>query len=318
MRGLRREGVQAGWHEPDAAPPSVLVVSKRYDDASLAAIEQLRARGTRIVADFCDNSFVAALARQSSLRRIEGAARLLRLADAVVASTPALAEVLRDQNPSIDHPHVIGDLPDDLTVVPRSGWRMPFVRLRLAAQLRSLRHAKQRGCTRLLWFGHHGGRRAQSGYPDLARVLPLLDALHQTRRVQLSVISDNRRGYNELIRGHAIPSRYFEWDAVSFDPLAAEHDIALIPATLNAYTRCKTDNRLVTALRAGLGVVADPLPSYEPFAGSVSLGDFHGSVLRYMDDPALRAEHVRRGREQAAALAAAAPVIQGWRRVLQS
>lgn len=317
MRGLRAQGIDAGWYHPEGNAPTTLVVSKRYDDATVKVIERLRGQGTRIVVDFCDNAFVASSGSASARARLHAATELARLADTVVASTQALAQAVQRHAPLIREAQVIGDLPDDLSVVPQPGWRVPLVRLKLAMQMRALGRARRQGRTLLLWFGHHGGGRAQSGYPDLARVLPLLDAVNPTRPLHLTVISDHRRRFAGLMRGHQVPARFFAWDAATFDVLASQHDIALIPATLNAYTSCKTDNRVVTALRAGLAVVADAVPSYATFGSSISLGDFQGGLMGYIDDPDLRAAHMRRGRELAASMGASAPIIRAWIRALQ-
>jgi hypothetical protein len=55
---LRGQGVNAAlYRRAEAPPPRVLVLSKRYDAATVAHALQCRAAGTRVVLDLCDNHF---------------------------------------------------------------------------------------------------------------------------------------------------------------------------------------------------------------------------------------------------------------------
>jgi hypothetical protein len=73
------------------------------------------------------------------------------------------------------------------------------------------------------------------------------------------------------------------------------HTIAVIPASENPFTRCKTNNRLVTALAAGLAVVASGIPSYRPFEACCVLENWSGGLRRYVLEPEQRERDVAAG-----------------------
>jgi hypothetical protein len=94
------------------------------------------------------------------------------------------------------------------------------------------------------------------------------------------------------------------------------HEIAIIPVELDAFTICKTDNRVVTALSAGLAVVASDVPSYRRYAGTIQLGDIEKGLREYLGNPAMRQASARQATRLAQDFTAAQPIIAEWRRVL--
>lgn len=318
MRGLAARGHAVGWYQPQhqLAPPRCIVVSKRLDAATVQALQHAKNQGSRIVVDLCDNIFTPKQQNERSYRQVENLVAMVAMADAIVAASEPLAAIIRERCPDAAVPQVIGDLADDLSIVPAPLLARPLYRWKLAHERRLLRRAAARGVARLLWFGNNGGKRGQSGYPDLRRLLPALERLNQSLPVQLSVISNHRGKYRDMVRGCAMPTRYIEWDPWTFDGLLREHEVVLIPSQLNAFSICKTDNRVVSALRGGVAVAADRLPSYTAFEGAISLGDIEAGIRSYLQDPALRAADVARGRRLVDASTAPGPLLDRWEQAL--
>ncbi len=134
---------------------------------------------------------------------------------------------------------------------------------------------------------------------DLARIAPMVANLAKSYPLHLTVISNNIKLYRECVAPVVSSSRYIEWNAASFDSLLCQQHIVLIPAQHNEFTACKSDNRVVTALRAGLAVVADPVPSYAAHDDVIMLGDMEAGLRRYLSDPACRIADAARGQAKA-------------------
>lgn len=95
----------------------------------------------------------------------------------------------------------------------------------------------------------------------------------------------------------------------------ATHDICLLPVPTNEVTRHKSSNRPVLALRHGLAVVADRLPSYEelaPYVTFVNPGGWEDAVVRYAEDPALRRRHAAEGRDHVRSTHTAERTVAQW------
>ena len=70
----------------------------------------------------------------------------------------------------------------------------------------------------------------------------------------------------------------------------------MIPVSLNAFTACKSSNRVTRALHSGLAVVADAVPSYESYRTACELDNWEVGLRRYLADPEARRRDVERGR----------------------
>ena len=310
---LRARGYPVELFRPDrAARYGAVVFSKAYDHRSCEAAKRLRDAGVRVALDLCDNHFYnpggdpALTAAGVQLRR------MIRQVDELIASTDALADVLRAEAPAETPVRVVGDGVEEGAGTP-GGW---LGRARLAWSVRALRAFHRRAGVaperRLVWYGIQGGAQSQHGMRDLARIRPFCERLAEDGPVSLTVISNSRRTYEEHIRPWDLPTHYAAWGAHTFDALLAEHAVAVIPITSNPFTVCKSNNRVTTALRAGLAVVADSIPSYREFADAVVLDDWDGGLRRYLGDPSARARDVDRGREIIAERWSQARVAAQW------
>jgi hypothetical protein len=277
----------------------VVVYSKLYDEVSYREATQLKAAGVRVVLDLCDNHFYNPHGDPGLARAAEQLRRMMSAADHLVASTPALAEVMLAQSSGPRDISVIGDaVEDDVSEVKGPFLRRWPDRLRLRRLIKWLENGRQRGQTSLVWYGLHGGPRAEHGMLDLARVRSVIEALHRDSPLSLTVISNSRRKYAEAIRPWTLPTAYLGWNPETFQAALRSHDIAIIPITPNQFTVCKSNNRLTTALNAGLAVVADPIPSYQEFEGVCRIGDWAEGLRAYISQPQLRERDVRAGQEQ--------------------
>ena len=300
MRALRDGGVAADWFDPQRADRyDCLVLSKRYDDRTLDVARRFKAGGGRVVVDLCDNHFVAASQAEHHLRQTNTLRALIAIADAITVPSPALAQIAVAECPEAVPPTIIEDLADDLRVVPLPWHRRPGVawkRWRERQRLERLPAAT----LRLAWFGNARGRRDQSGLVDLASAGAELETLSRELPLHLTVISNSRAAYRDLIRPFAFSQRYVEWDPWTFDALLSAHHVALLPITPNEFTACKSSNRPVSAFLAGLAVAAGPVPSYAAMADAIGSTDRLSAGLRaWANDPGQRRADAARGRELA-------------------
>jgi hypothetical protein len=319
MSGLRRQGYPCELFEPSRADRYALVVyAKRYDDESCQEARRLKERGTRVVLDLCDNHFF----NPSDLpkyREIGGQLhRMLGVVDHVVASTEALAEVLRQEFPAMPPLAVIGDPAEERLDPALSPWRERLEgRWQLYRLIRTLGAGKRRGRSAIVWFGVHGVSNAEAGMQDLLRLRGCLEGLDRRFPLSLTVISNSMPRFDDIVRPWAVPTRYLEWAPATFFKALGAHDLAVIPITPNAFTRCKTNNRVVTALRAGLAVVADSIPSYEEFRGVIRLDEWEQGLVDYLSSPQRRRQDVVAGRAMIAERWSADVVCGRWRSLFE-
>ena len=295
LRELRRRGYPVELFDPARGGAySVVIYSKVYDTSVQAEARRLQANGTRVVLDLCDNHFYNPL----NLAVLHNAAvqlrRMVSQADDLVASTDAMAHVLREETGGGKPVTVIGDAVEStIEGVRAAPWERWWARRRLQALAKRLGDSAAR--TRLVWFGSHGGPAGEHGMADLETLRPLLESLHQEHDVSLTVISNSAAKFARLIRPWSMPTYYLDWSADTFWDALRLHAIAVIPIRENPFTRCKSNNRLVTALAAGLAVVATGIPSYRPFEEFCALDDWSGGLRRYILDTEARRRAVAGG-----------------------
>jgi len=317
LRELARRGVAVELFDARrAARYAVVVYSKAYDERCRSEAAALKAAGTRIVFDLCDDHFHFPPGRPKLARRAEELRLALRAADAVVVSTDALAEVVRAET-GVAPAAVIDDAVETELERPDRG---PFARLgawaAASAARRWLARRRAEGRTLLAWFGAWGGPYAASGVADLARIAEPLHAVARRHPIALTVISNRRAAWREAARGWELPTRYVEWDAGSAFALLRAHAIAVVPVTPSPFSRCKSANRVAQALALGLAVVADPIPAYAPFAGAIVLGGWEEGLERYLADPARRAADVESGRAIVRARCSIERIATQWQELL--
>jgi hypothetical protein len=297
----------------------VAIFSKRYDAPALAAAQQLRSRGTRVVLDICDNHFYASQEHAGFRERRDSLLRMIECATGIVAASEELQRVIGANSPKARVAAVISDPIEDLhelrRVAPwrdRLGW-LAWSRYR--ARVLQLRHA---GAVGLVWFGNHGvDYSSQGGMGDLRKLRSLLERHARSRPVYLSVISNSAERFAELVGDWGITTLYLDWRARYFGAALSLHEVALIPVEKNPFTLCKTANRLALALAHGLAVIADSIPAYEPYRDVSVLDDWDEGLTRYLSDPARRRQDAQRGRERVMSDMSLDRIGSAWQQALE-
>jgi hypothetical protein len=285
---------RAGWDSEllDRREPrrnDVVVFQKVYDDDAIALARSLRAAGTRVVFDLCDNHFYNPDDLAKLRERADRLQRMLELADVVSVSTEPLRELVPGKQTVL-----VDDALDEVEA-PR---RVPRPRLRRRLEL--------------VWYGNAGLLSPPFGLVHLPRVAPVLRELNARIPLRLTVISSSRDRYEEFVAGHGFPTRYVEWRFQTFPQQFAGHDVCILPIEANPFTVCKTANRVALSLKLGVPVIADPIPSFEPFAAAMLLDAWPSSLDTYARDVELRASHVRQGRALVAQRYAWERVARDW------
>ena len=315
LRELQRRGFPVELFQPQhGSQYTAVVYSKLYDEASYREAVDLRGRGTRIIVDLCDNHFYNPAGNPELARARVGLERMMRMAHHLVASTPELGAVIRAELGTERQVTIIGDAVEETIVgVPEPGLRRWLSRRELRRLLSWLENGRKAGTeAALVWFGIHGGPHHEHGMGDLLRIRPVIEQLHRRHGVQLTVISNSREKFDRLITPWSVPTRYLEWSPLTFLPALRAHHIALIPVTQNSFTRCKSNNRLATALAAGLAVVADAIPSYQEFAQVCRLDFWQQGLSDYVRDPALRSRDVRAGQVLVSRICSPERIADDW------
>jgi hypothetical protein len=292
IRGLRNLGIDAALFEGAEAPCQVAVFGKAYGDREIELSMRLRARGTVIVFDLCDNHFML---EEATVRRLRA---MMEAADVWTFSTDAMRAVAQRQMGMMRPSHVIPD-PLDLdqqqweTSTVRGWWHSRrFQSWKSKNEIRS-----QPIDRRLLWFGNHAGSVADSGMNQLNMIGSHLARWAEIFGATLTVVSNSRSAYQALRGAWNIPSLYHPWNVSTFQDVLRMHSIVLLPFSTNEFNIVKSNNRLLVALHNGAAVVANAIPSYREFADCTVLDDWTG-VDRYLADESLRQRHVSAGRER--------------------
>lgn len=255
-------------------PCDVLVVSKSFNAISEVLATRLRARGARIVVDICDDHF-------DHPEFGPHFRRLVELADQVVASTGVMAKAIR-QHTGRDCV-IITDPVEGPRGTPRICPRLPALNL--------------------VWFGH------PSNLSGLTTRADELKDLVERVQVRLTVITTpTEEVKSELVRfaGIAAPGARLgvelrPWSLEATWKAFAGADVVWIPVRPSEQKAVKSPNRLVEPVWSGRLVVADPVPSYTPFADLLPIGrDLVTSVLAALDAPAETERKIREAQRRIA------------------
>jgi hypothetical protein len=237
------------------------------------------------------------------------------LADELVASTAAMAEVMRAELSTPRNITIIEDAVEtEIRGVRAQFWDRWWGKKQLAKLSRQLENGNLSGRTPLVWFGIHGGPNAEYGMLDLLKLRPLLEKLNRTYPLSLTVISNSKEKYNRAIKPWPFPTYYLSWHADTLFSALRSHSMAVLPISENPFTRCKSNNRLALSLSMGLAVVADAIPSYQDFADVCFLGDWQMGLEGYLSDAQLRRRHVESGQAIIAREWTLTHVAEKWRR----
>lgn len=276
MRELQRLGYDVRPLTGELPGSGLIIFSKSLSAEALAIAEKAAARGLPIVYDICDNVFEKPSRDERDEARKQRVRRLMSLATVVACGTQPLADLLVQEVPVIAGKTEI--VPDTLDEAKGSAASPSlFERARLWRLRRFLQ--RNAGALHLVWFGKC--KKGYAGIEHLDPVVRLIETLSLARPVTLTVISNRRKIYRRSASRWRIPRFYLPWSLATFDTALRLHDVAIIPVDRNSYTVGKSINRPATALMAGLGVIADPIPAYEELMPFICLGEWERGLTEY-------------------------------------
>lgn len=301
------------YRPENSAHYTSVLFSKTYDDRALDLARSLRNEGKRVIFDICDNHFFGADQSQALTERAARLRQMLNLSSQIVTSTETLADQLRSyiEDSSVQI-HVIPDALTAPSLRQKAGLLQRFALQRLSRFVE-----QQRSALRLVWFGNRGVGHAQSGLVDLLRVRDVIEAHHNRRRVSLTVISNSYSLYKQVCHDWSVPTHYMPWALQTIDAALSQHDVAIIPIARNPFTVAKTNNRPATAMLAGLGVIADSIPSYEELRPYVVLDDWMHGLDYYSRQSPKHDPALKNGRNYLLEHYSPEKVFPKWRTALQ-
>ena len=288
----------------------VVIFQKTFTEETIRVAQELRNLGTRVVFDFGDNLWhyrlgqpASELDKQSTLVQ-----RMLGSVDMVSVPTVELQKVVRSQAPGIPSMVI-----EDAIEEPRLDLlALSYFRFKLSLT------QTPRDVFRIVWYGHAGSTNPSFGMIDLRRILPNLSVLNSRIPISLTVISDSTKAFYEYTNGADFPVGYYSVNMRTLPSLMNLHHACVIPITINQLTLCKSNNRLVLAILAGLPVVADKIPSYEEFQDFVLFSNWTDNLHKYATDSALRYRHVTEGQKYIRAKYNKHRVVSQWSLLLRT
>lgn len=241
---------------------------------ALELAAELRKRGVRIIADYCDDHFLHPVIGP-------GYRALANAADAVVASTPGLAEVLRTQ--TLARVSVVGDPVEGERGDPKASIARP---------------------PRLLWFGH----------PLNLDTLPFGLSQLTERKIDFALTIVTSPGAGAETLGH----RWCPWSTQAVFEELRRCDAVIIPSNPHDPRKAvKSPNRFTESVWAGRFVVAHPLPAYEPLAGYGWVGEHLGDGIAWLLEHFEEAvQRMRAGQEAVARQFSPEAIGRAWQSVI--
>lgn len=306
---LRRSGhnVTIATEHSDLSNANILVVQGKWllDAQSpellrqrMSRLESAQSAGARLVLDSFDNYFANDSRDRDRERLLEAYRACLPRFDRFTVSSPGLVPFLRKELNTAVSIDVIGDPLEDM-----GAHRLYESRLQRLNPGRWLSHMRawqermgvrfaRKHERRLIWFGNHGSSYATGGMSELSRILPSLQDIATRHPIHLTVVSNSRHRFEEIMIGFDIPRTYREWDRLHFVPLLREQDLVLLPANITAFTASKSNNRLLLPLSQGVPVIADALPDYLPWRDHCAIDEWD-HLEQYIADPAALQQRAR-------------------------
>jgi hypothetical protein len=251
----------------------IVMFSRSHTKKSVSVAQAAKAAGKIVTFDICDNLFHGYQSWHDRYR-VQLVAEMIRQADIVTTPTRVLGEILRENVPDSNASyHVIPDALENLA--PRQNSGPADIKL---DPLRGFLEA-HRDALHCVWFG--SSTKNLAGFVDLDKAVLELAAFSRHQPVTLTIISDKRWRYWLSRRRWNVPTTYVDFNVDNFGAALALHRVAIIPVANNPYTAGKSINRPATALLAGLGVIADPLDSYEELRSFIEIGDWQAGLAHY-------------------------------------
>lgn len=307
MQELVHRGLDVGiWKEGEAIDAALTLVFDAwtlFSTTSTSAVAEAvvglavaaKQQGVRIVLDNCDNQFSNVTESADWATGLDRLRRLGAMADVIVSCSQALSSAMQTHIAGNAKHVVIDDPIEEKIEYPDDNFFKSLLSPRQKlAWLRALRHRmvlageQFAGRTPLVWFGSHGNQFAPGGMSDILPLRPILEKVAESYPISLTIISNQRQKFDANFQDWCIPTHYLEWDRVTFLSALKMHEISIIPSVDNAFTRCKSSNRLTLSIHHGLSVVADPIPSYLAYADVARIGNWETNLSTLLADIAGR------------------------------
>jgi hypothetical protein len=298
--------------EKDSDQYDAVIFSKLYDIKNQELASKLNRNNAKVILDICDNHFYNPYGLDLYENAKDNLLRMLKLADEVICSADALADVIIREAGLSKRPKVIGDPIETLPPPERNGMASNCLE-NTFWEKESNSHLP-----RLLWFGSHGSPNAPCGMTDLLNITETLKRVYTNYPFELVVSSNNEDKFNEFIKPLPFPTRYFEWKYNHFRSLLESARGVIIPISLNPFTQCKTNNRVVMALNHGVPVVANSIPSYEEFRPFCHLDDWEGGLKVILGHPRAARQQAEQGRQYIQKHWMAEHIAEQWESILKN
>lgn len=287
--------VQVGSPGASGWPPAVtqaecdvLVVSKSFDVANEELARTMKARGVRVVADFCDDHF-AHPQLGPHFRN------LAALADTLIAATPSMAAAVRGATGR--EAVVISDPVEGPRGFPAFAPRLPALRV--------------------VWFGH------PTNLNGLFGKAAELHALARHMAVRLTVVTTPAPEVAARVAAMAqgqegrVEAVLVPWSVEATWKALADSDLAWIPVEENAQKSVKSPNRMIEALWAGKPVVAGAMPGYQPYADLMPVGQaLDAAAMALLGDAAATQKRIGEAQRRIARDHSAFACGHAWARAL--
>ncbi|MFT5209897.1 MAG: hypothetical protein ACI9CE_001620 [Flavobacterium sp.] len=285
VRKLGKRGLNVDIYR-EGDKPEILVLSKRYDSASLnKALKLKEDHGTVICLDLCDNHFYYSVPDTDAIDRANTLRQAIKLVDRIFVSSHYLADLVQEENGEGRPVSVVGDIVEEAqeyTSLDIIKHPVDYIRLKILDVLIAKHLIKK--SHRLIWFGHHGSNFTDGGMRDLKAVLPILEALNQKHKICLTVISNSKKTYTDTFAKSSLNTFYIPWSRPFFSAALKIQGISIIPIQKNPFTMAKTSNRVATSLVHDLKVVADIIPSYEEYKQIIASGDWLENLTQLLTE----------------------------------
>lgn len=311
------------WDEAD-----LLVFSKAFGAADVAAAREANERGLPVALDLCDNIFMPAYGANSNPRPADAFRAMARHASLISCTTEPMAQLIREQiggdvrvcviPDSVETDKLVREQQSLLDVsLPPTGARGPRLKSYVAGARRWLidrvrRSSQGTGAAKngpqtdtrgvnysgktIIWFGNHGSEHGDHGLNDILRFREALEAVASEHDVRLLVVTNNRSRFEHLIAPIAMQTDYLEWSPSVLGQALAASDITIVPNSLDEFSIGKSANRSVMSLCVGVPVVATPTAALSPLGNAVWTGDPAAGLRIYLSSPERSAIDVQAGR----------------------
>lgn len=260
---LRSKGWDADvFSEADYAKTDVVVFQKRYTTEDLELANRLKQSGKKVVFDLCDNHSYNPDNSEAIAERTVRLNQMFALADAVTLSSKELGKY-------VDHKNV--SFIDDAT---EPSDRNPLKQL----YYNLFRSTNTPGKKSIVWFGASGSTSPPFGLIDLGKIIPVLNKVNEKEPIRLNVFSDSREEFKKYTSGATFEAVYYPWQKASFPYFFSQHALCVLPISRNAFTDCKTSNRIILALQLKVPVITERIPSYEDFDEFLFYNDWEKNI----------------------------------------